>query len=122
MVSGSGSASHLLAQYFPELDRYYGHSESENLAIVRWCLSPSKIAKMKYENFFRLVTTRERGLAQHQRLKAIWDHAHYSIGCPAGTAAAFEAEVLVEALKLVREIIGSTEKKEVFKPEYLKKE
>ncbi|MDY6856489.1 MAG: transposase [Thermodesulfobacteriota bacterium] len=27
--------NHLLAQYFPEFDRYYGRAES--LAIVRWC-------------------------------------------------------------------------------------
>jgi hypothetical protein len=36
-------------------------------------------------------------------------------------AAKFEAEVLVETLKLVRETIGSTKGKEVFKPEYLKR-
>jgi transposase len=103
--------NHLLAQYFPELDRYYGHSESENLAIVRWCLSPSKIAEMKYEDFFRLATTRNRGLTQHQRLKAIWDNAHCSVGCSTGTAAEFEAEILVEALKQVRETIGSINEK-----------
>jgi len=103
--------NHLLAQYFPDLDRYYGHSESENLAIVQWCLSPSKIAEMKYEDFFRLVTTRDRGLIQHRRLKAIWDHAHCSIGCSTGIAAEFEAEVLVEALKRVRKTIGSINEK-----------
>ena len=103
--------NHLLAQFFPELDRYYGHSESENLAIVRWCLSPSKIAEMKYEDFFQLVTTRDRGFRQHQRLKAIWDSAHCSIGCSTGIAAEFEAEVLVEALKRARETIGSINEK-----------
>jgi len=66
---------------------------------------------MKYEDFFRLVTTRERGLIQHRRLKAIWDHAHCSIGCSAGIAAEFEAEVLVETLKRVRQTIGSINEK-----------
>jgi len=103
--------NHLLAQYFPELDRYYGHSDSENLAIVQWCLSPSKIAKMKYEDFFRLVTTRDRGLIQHQRLKAIWDSAHSSVGCSAGTATEFEAGILVDTLKQVRETIGNINEK-----------
>ena len=103
--------NHLLAQYFPELDRYYGHSDSENLAIVKWCLSPSKIAKMKYEDFFRLVTTRDRGLIQHQRLKAIWDSAHSSVGCSAGTATEFEAGILVDTLKQVRETIGNINEK-----------
>ena len=103
--------NHLLAQYFPELDRYYGHSDSENLAIVKWCLSPSKIAEMKYEDFFHLVTTRDRGLIQHQRLKAIWDRAHCSIGCSTGMAAEFEAEVLVDTLKQVKQTIGSIKEK-----------
>jgi len=66
---------------------------------------------MKYEDFFRLVTTRDRGLTQHRRLKAIWDSAHYSIGCSTGMAAEFEAEVLVEALKRIRETIGSINEK-----------
>ena len=42
----------LLALYFPELDRYYGNCENESLAIVRWCLSPDKIAVMDYDQFF----------------------------------------------------------------------
>lgn len=36
----------LLAKYFPELDIYYTACESESLAIIRWCLSPDKIASM----------------------------------------------------------------------------
>ena len=36
--------NHLLAQYFPEMDKFCGHGESENLAIVRWCLSPEVIS------------------------------------------------------------------------------
>jgi len=40
--------------------------------------------------------------------------------CLSGIAAEFEAKVLVEALKQVREAIGITKEKEVFKPEYLK--
>jgi hypothetical protein len=41
--------------------------------------------------------------------------------CLSGIAAEFEAKVLVEALKQVREAIGITKEKEVFKPEYLKR-
>jgi hypothetical protein len=66
---------------------------------------------MKYEDFFQLVTTRDRGFTQHQRLKAIWASAHYSIGCSTGIAAEFEAEVLVDALKRARETIGSINEK-----------
>ena len=41
--------NHLLAKYFPELDRYYEQSESTALAIVRWCLDPSVIAGLEYK-------------------------------------------------------------------------
>ena len=36
--------NNLLAQYFPELDRFYSACETESLAIVRWCLDPSTIS------------------------------------------------------------------------------
>jgi len=47
--------NHLLAQYFPELDRYYGQSESDGLAVVRWCVNPSVIAGMDYGQFAQLI-------------------------------------------------------------------
>lgn len=43
----------LLAQYFPEMDRYFGPSVS--LAVVRFCLDPSAIAGMEYDEFCRNV-------------------------------------------------------------------
>lgn len=48
--------NNLLAQYFPELDRFYSACESESLAIVRWCLDPNQIACMEFDQFFRTVT------------------------------------------------------------------
>ena len=39
----------LLAKYFPELDRHWGNNLEENLAIVRWCLDPRKIASSPME-------------------------------------------------------------------------
>ena len=41
----------LLAQYFPELDKYYRNWGKEGLAIVRWCLDPSVIAGLEYDEF-----------------------------------------------------------------------
>jgi len=35
--------NNLVAQYFPELDKYWNRSQTEALAIVRWCLAPEKI-------------------------------------------------------------------------------
>ena len=101
--------NHLVAQYFPEMDRHYGRCESENLAIVRWCLNPTVIAGLGYEKFFQLVATRDRGIRQHKRLTAIWEEAPESIGCDVSEAVEFEAEVLVETLKQVRKTIKTTD-------------
>ena len=103
--------NHLLAQYFPELDRFYGQSESDGLAIVRWCVNPSVIAGLEYEQFLQVVAPQKRGIWQQNRLKAIWEKAVDSIGCDAGEAVEFEAKVLVEALEHIRETIRATNDK-----------
>jgi len=104
--------NHLLAQYFPELDRYYGQWERGGLSIVRWCLSPSAIAGMEYEQFERLIVPGSRmNLSQQERLKAIWQKATDSIGCEVGEALEFEARMMVEGLKQVREAIRVTDEK-----------
>lgn len=103
--------NHLIAQYYPEMDGYYGRSEREGLAVVRWCLSPQVIAGMKYEEFRRLVGGRYRSLCQEQRLRAIWEEAGSSIGCKVGKAVSFEGKMMVEMVKGIREAIGETEVK-----------
>jgi transposase len=103
--------NHLLAQYFPELDRYYGQSESDGLAVVRWCVNPSVIAGMDYGQFAQLVAPRTKSLAQQKRLTAIWEKAGHSIGCEAGDALEFEATVLEKELQRIRESIRATEQK-----------
>jgi transposase len=95
--------NNLLAQYFPELDRFYSASESESLAIVRWCLNPDKIAAIEFDKFFSMVTTARRGVAQKLRLQKIHRLALDSIGCHMGSAAEFEATLLVEKLSEVRQ-------------------
>ncbi len=94
--------NNLLAQYFPELDRFYSACESESLAIVRWCLDPGRIAGMELDEFFTMVTTTRRGIAQKLRLQKIHRLSVQSIGCPMGPAAELEAQLLVEKLKEVR--------------------
>lgn len=103
--------NHLVAQYFPELDNHYGQSELENLAIVRWCLDPAVIGALDYGKFFQMVTVRDRGLAQHKRLRAIWEKASISIGCHVGEVVEFEAKVLVDTLRRIREAIKTTDQK-----------
>ena len=101
--------NHLLAQYFPELDRYYSQGEKNGLSIVRWCLSPSVIAGMDYGEFERMITPCGRmTTSQKARLRMIWFKAAESIGCEAGKAIGIEAEV---ELKHLREAIGRLDEK-----------
>lgn len=101
--------NNLLAQYFPELDRFYSACESESLAIVRWCLDPNQIAAMEFDQFFRMVTRNRRGTAQLLRLRKIHQQAIESVGCPMGAAAEYEARLLVEKLEHVRKQIREVE-------------
>jgi len=104
--------NHLLAQYFPELDRYYGQSETMGLSVVRWCLSPAAIAGMGYEQFEDMVFPGGRiKLSQQERLKTIWKKARNSIGCQTGEALGFEARMMVEWLKRMRDAIRVTDEK-----------
>ncbi len=100
--------NNLLAQYFPELDRFYSACESENLAIVRWCLNPDTIAAMEFDEFFRRVTRTHRGIAQTLRLRKIHSLATESVGCPMGAGVEYEADLLVEKLKQVRRQVKKT--------------
>ena len=101
--------NNLLAKFFPELDRFYGACESESLSIVTWCLDPNRIAGMEFDQFFRVVTKNTRGIAQRLRLRKIHGLAVESVGCPMGRAAEFEAGLLVEKLKQVRQQTQQTQ-------------
>jgi hypothetical protein len=102
--------NHLLAKYFPELDRYYEQSPSTSLAIVRWCLDPSVIAGLEYKEFVQRVGTGRRRVSQENRLQAIWKLAVNSVGCEAGVVE-FEAQVMGEGLKQIRESIRQIDEK-----------
>jgi transposase len=95
----------LVAQYHPELDRHLGKPSEETLAIVKWCVDPSVIAGMEFDQFDKAVTTRDRGIAQRRRLEGIWKTAVDSVGCEMGDGAQFEGRMLVERLKTVRQEI-----------------
>jgi transposase len=104
--------NNLLAQYFPELDKYYKNWGKEGLAIVRWCLSPSVIVGLEYDEFIRRVARGTRGgIAQQERLKLIYKKAIESIGCAVGDSVDVEAKITVVGLKNVREAIGYVEGK-----------
>lgn len=101
--------NNLVAQYFPELDGAWYSCQQENLAIVRFCLSPQKIAELSFDDFCRMVTRKRRGIRQYQRLQYIYDVAKQSIGCRPGFSVAFEAQLLVENLQRSREQLREVE-------------
>lgn len=103
--------NHLLAKYFPELDRYYEQSESTALAIVRWGLDPSEIVSLEYKRFAEMVRSSRWRSSQERRLQAIWKLAGDSVGCEAGRVVEFEAKVMVEGLKQIRESIRQIDEK-----------
>jgi hypothetical protein len=103
--------NHLLAKYFPELDRYYDQSPSMSLAIVRWCLAPSVIAGLEYKRFVERVAPGKGRLGREKRLQAIWKMALDSIGCEVGPAVEFEAQVMVEGLKQIQKALQEIEEK-----------
>jgi transposase len=102
--------NNLVAQYFPELDRFWNNSEAENLAIVRWFLDPESIRQLTCEQFIAKVTTHNGGLRQQRRLRHIWEAAGNSIGCRPGPAMQLEAELLVETLQSIQAQLGRLEK------------
>ncbi len=99
--------NHLLAQYFPELDRYSGRSEVES--VIRWCLDPSRIAGFENDQFIDLVSPGRKSQALYRRLQAIQELAIESIGCEMGKGAEFEAQVMVNGLRQIRKDIQSTD-------------
>jgi len=99
----------LLAQYFPELDRYSGRPEIE--AIIRWCLDPSRIAGFENDQFMNLIAPGRKSPALHRRLQAIQELAVDSIGCTMGEGAALESQVMVDGLRHIREAIKATQSK-----------
>jgi transposase len=104
--------NNLLAQYFPELDEYYGTWGKEGLAIVRWCLDPSVIVGLEYDEFTRRVAPHARGgIPQQERLRAVWKKAIESIGCMVGESLEVEAKLMVEGLQYTREAIKYVEEK-----------
>jgi transposase len=103
--------NHLLAKYFPELDQYYKQSESTSLAIVHGCLDPSVIAGLEYKRFVEMVAPGKGRISRESRLQAIWKLAVDSIGCEASATVEFEAQVMVEGLKQIRDALRSIEEK-----------
>jgi transposase len=68
-------------------------------------------AGLEYKEFVQRVWAGRRGVGKERRLQAIWKLAVDSVGCAAWEAVEFEAKVMVEGLKQIRESLGEIEEK-----------
>ena len=103
--------NHLIAQYFPEMDRDYERLGAEGLSIVRWCLPACQITQLDVDPFIERVTSRRIRMEKRRRLEEIWEKAAESIGCKGVPGLDHEAKVMVEGLRQIREMIKETEDK-----------
>ena len=103
--------NHLIAQYYPEMDRDYDRLGAEGLSIVRWCFPPSEMTVLEVGEFVQRVTSRGVRMEKRQRLEGIWEKAGETIGCDGVPGVEHEARVMVEGLKQIREMIKETEGK-----------
>jgi len=103
--------NHLIAQYFPEMDRDYERLGAAGLSIVRWCFPASQITELDVAPFIERVTSRRIRMETRRRLEGVWEKAGASIGCNAGPGLDHEAKVMVEGLRQIREVIKETEDK-----------
>ena len=103
--------NHLIAQYFPEMDRNYERLGAAGLSIVRWCFPASQIAQLEVDPFIQRVTSRRIRMETRRRLEGVWEKAGASIGCEGVPGVEHEAKVMVEGLRQIREVIKETEDK-----------
>jgi transposase len=69
------------------------------------------LIKCEFAQFVQRVVPGRKTLAQQQRLQTIQQMAIDSIGCEMGEGAHFEAEVMVDGLRQVRETIKTTDER-----------
>jgi transposase len=100
--------NHLVAQYFPEIDQYCHWGANEGLALVRWCLDPTVMARLSEDELSQRLGTLGRTIAQRKRLSALKAQAASSIGCRFGASVEFESQHVVKLLKEVRQTIEHT--------------
>lgn len=106
--------NNLLAQYFPEMDKYHpgrGQQDDVFLSVAQYCLDPREIASMEFDAFLKVVSTRKIRIEQERRLRQLWEAAKVSAGCRAHDAAKWEAQSLVVKLKAARESIKENERR-----------
>jgi transposase len=104
--------NNLLAQYFPELDKQMpqGGQDGLILDIIAQDFSPERISKIPFDEFRQQHHMQKRHMAQERRLRTILEASPDSIGCALPDSAAWEGRMLVEQLRMVRQIKRELEK------------
>jgi transposase len=105
--------SHLIAQYFPELEAGYAQGSNDHvvLRVVGQCFDPRQIAEMEYEAFWKRIALPRWGKCQDKRVRAVWEGAKLSVGCALDEAVRWEAPELVRRLEGLREALAETERR-----------
>ena len=101
--------NHLIAQYFPEMDSYFGYGEGPD--IVRWYLDPKELVRLPFEEFSRIVSSPKGGEKQQERLEEIHTKAGTSIGCSVHPSVVFEASTLLEGMRQIHIMIQEADKR-----------
>jgi len=96
--------NHVVAQFFPELDRAYaqGGQDTIVLAVIRNGFDPHQIAQMDFDTFWNQIAAPRWGKPQAPRVRAVWEAAKVSIGCTLDDAVRWEAKHLVRQLDGLR--------------------
>ena len=91
--------NHLVAQFFPELDAFFQSFAEGCLSIIKHSFDPREIARLPFDSFITLVTSKQPTRSQWEKLKAIWELAPSSVGYRMTPSIAFEASMLVDSLR-----------------------
>jgi transposase len=104
--------NHLVAQYFPELEKGYdkGGGDRIVLRVVSECFDPGEIAAMEFDAFWHRLALPRKGKGQEGRVRAIWEGAKQTVGCALDDAVRWEAPALVRRLERLREDMREVER------------
>ena len=94
-----------MAQYFPELDPYFGCGEGP--AIVRWTLNPKEILDLPFDEFTIIARPRTFGAAEAPDGR-MPKKAASSIGCAAHPSIESEGGILVKEARRLQDLLRQT--------------
>jgi transposase len=103
--------NHLVAQYFPELDRGYtqGGGDQMVLRVAEQCFDPREIAGLDFDTFWNRIALPNWGQRQEPRLRSVWEGAQESVGCRVPESVLWQARQTVQSLAALRADLQHTQ-------------